>query len=106
MVIDDNKQKRVREAMLEANGISATGFSPEAREKVEQLMDREERRLRLSKKLVMGMWIATVAIPIVLLAMKGLFPSDRLDGWLADLWASLAIAGFVLFWASITVAVK
>jgi bacteriorhodopsin len=73
MATDDTKDKELREALLKANGISPAGPSSEEREKMNQLIERDERQLRISKWLVQGVWgafalaiIAGVVMSLVL----------------------------------------
>ena len=96
----DNRQKKLGEAMLEAKGISPTGPPPEAREKMDQLLARDERRLRLSKKLVIGMWLATGVSWTAYLAMNLLYEGHHAR-WLVNLVIGLVIAAFLLFPASL-----
>ena len=105
MTPDDDTRNNVQDAMLKANGLSADGASPEAREKLQQLLTREEGRLRLSKRLVIGMWVAAVVSWLAVLAMKPLFETHAAD-WLGNVAVTLMIIGFALFPASIYATVR
>ena len=74
MATDDTKHKELQEALLKANGISPAGPSSEEREKMNQLIQREERRLRISKWLVRGVW-AAFALAIIAAAVMSLVPT-------------------------------
>jgi len=96
----DNGQKKLREAMLQANGISPAGPPPQARQKMDQLLARDERRLRLSKRLVIGMWIATGVSWTAGVSMQ-LRHEEHHARWLSILAGGLAMAASLLFLVSI-----
>ena len=74
MATDDTKHKELQEALLKANGISPAGPSSEERKTMNQLIERDERRLRISKWLVRGVW-AAFALAIIAGVVMSLVPT-------------------------------
>lgn len=89
MTTDDTKHKELQEALLKANGISPAGPSSEEREKMNQLIERDERRLRISKGLVQGVWAAFALAIIAGVVMSLVVTKPRPD------WMDLTTAALI-----------
>ena len=81
MTTDDTKHKELQEALLKANGISPAGPSSEERERMYQLIERDERRIRISKRLVQGVW-AAFALVTIAGAVMSLVLTKSTPNWL------------------------
>ena len=107
MATDDTKHKELQEALLKANGISPAGPSSEERERMNQLIERDERRLRISKWLVQGVWAAFALAIIAAIAMSlVLTRSKSRPEWLDLTTVALLVVIYPLLVAAIYATIR
>ena len=121
MATNDRNQEDLRNALLKANGISPEGPSKNEQEKLRRSLAGEELRLRRSKRLVQGLWVAfalvAIAVASMVLFLAGSVPAGHQAqqtgaGWmhrsilLNDITLALMITAYVLFPASIYASIR
>jgi hypothetical protein len=105
MATDDPKHKELQEALLKANGISPAGPSSEEREKMNQLIERDERRLRISKWFVEGLW-AAFALAIITGVVMSLVLTEPTPNWLDLTGAAIIFTIYPLLAAAIYATIR
>lgn len=105
MTTDDTEHKELQEALLKANGISPAGPSSEERERMNQLIERDERRLRISKWLVQGIW-AAFALVITAGVVTSLVRTKPRPDWLDLTTAALLVVIYPLLAAAIYATIR